>query len=70
MKVTGSTAKTISLGWNGAAAAGYDVLRSGIRIATVSGLAFTDVGLPEGISYLYSIRGNGFTTGILTAKAG
>ena len=33
--------------WQGPGAASYDVLRSGIRIATVTGLTFTDIGLQQ-----------------------
>jgi hypothetical protein len=43
------------------------VLRSGIKIATVTSLAFTDIGLQPNTPYLYSIRGGGVTTAVLTA---
>jgi hypothetical protein len=43
------------------------VLRSGIKIATVTGLTFTDIGLLPNTPYLYSVRGNGVTTPVLTA---
>ena len=54
----------------GHAGASYDVLRAGVRIATVSGLTFTDIGLQTGTSYLYSIQANGATTPELTAIPG
>jgi hypothetical protein len=37
-----TTDSTVTLGWNGKAGAIYDLLRSGVRIATVTGLTFTD----------------------------
>ena len=43
------------------------MLRSGIKIATVTSLTFTDIGLQPKTPYLYSIRGNGVTTPVLTA---
>jgi hypothetical protein len=33
------------------------VLRSGVRIATVTGTTFTDIGLLPNTPYIYSIRG-------------
>ncbi len=68
LRVTGTTGSTITLGWDGPAAASYDVLRSGIRIATVSGTSFTDIGLFANTPYLYSIRGDGTTTAEITAR--
>lgn len=68
LEVTGTTGSTITLGWDGPAGASYEVLRSGIRIATVTGTSFTDVGLFPNTPYLYSIRGNGTTTPEITAR--
>ena len=48
----------------------YDVLRSGQRIATVTGKTFTDIGLLPNTPYLYSVRANGTTTPELTATVG
>ena len=70
LRVTGTTNSTVTLGWNGAAGGSYDVLRSGIRIATVTGTSFTDVGLFPNTPYLYSIRGGGSTTPEITARIG
>jgi hypothetical protein len=70
LKVTGSTPNTITIGWSGKAGTSYDILRSGIKIATVNSLTFTDIGLQPSTPYLYSIRGNGVTTPVLTATAG
>jgi len=69
-KVAGTTGSTITLQWEGSPKGSYDVLRAGVRIATVQGLTFTDVGLLTGTSYLYSIQGNGVTTPELTATPG
>jgi len=46
------------------------VLRSGVQIATVTGLTFTDQGLFTNTPYLYSVRGNGVTTPQITATIG
>ena len=68
LRVTGTTGSSITVGWDGSATGSYDVLRSGIKIATVTGRSFTDIGLLPGTPYLYSVRGNGVTTAVLTAR--
>ncbi len=68
LRVSGSTGSTITLAWDGPAGASYDLLRSGIRIATVTGTSFTDIGLFPNTPYLYSVRGNGVTTAEITAR--
>ena len=65
--VSSNTANSITLGWQGSAGSSYDILRSGVRIATVTGVSFTDIGLVRNTPYLYSVRGNGVTTPVLTA---
>lgn len=70
LRVSGSTSDSITLSWSGSAAANYDVLRAGIRIATVTGTSFTDRGLLSNTPYPYSIRGAGITTPELTARIG
>ena len=70
LKVSGTTGSTITLTWAGTAGVSYEVLRSGIRIATVTDTTFTDVGLYANTPYLYSIRGNGATTPEITARIG
>ena len=70
LRVTSSTASTITVGWDGPTAATYDILRSGQRIATVTGNRFTDRGLLPNTPYLYSIRGGGVTTPVITARIG
>ena len=65
--MSSNTANSITLGWQGSAGSSYDILRSGVRIATVTGLSFTDIGLNRNTPYLYSVRGNGVTTPVLTA---
>jgi beta-glucanase (GH16 family) len=67
LRVAGTTISTITLAWDGSTGASYEVLRSGIRIATVTGPGFTDIGLFRSTPYLYSVRGNGITTPVLTA---
>jgi len=70
LRVAGSTGSTVTLAWDGPAGAGYQVLRSGIPIATVTGTSFTDIGLYPNTPYLYSIRGAGTTTAEITARIG
>ena len=70
LRVTATADSTITLGWNGTAGATYDVLRSGVRIAAVTGTTFTDQGLFKNTPYVYSIRGGGVTTPELTATIG
>jgi hypothetical protein len=57
LRLAGSTASSLTLAWDGSATASYDVLRSGVRIATVVGTGFTDVGLLPNTPYIYSVRG-------------
>ena len=70
LRVAATTPSTITLSWDGPAGASYQVLRSGIAIATVSTPSFTDIGLFPNTPYVYSIRGNGVTTPELTATIG
>lgn len=62
LHVGGSTATSVTLAWSGSITASYEVLRSGIRIATVTGTSYTDVGLFANTPYIYSVRGGGVTT--------
>lgn len=57
LRLAGSTPSSLTLAWDGATSASYDVLRSGVRIATVTGTSFVDIGLLPNTPYLYSIRG-------------
>ena len=70
LSVVGTTPSTVTLGWSGTAGASYDVLRSGVKIATVTGTSFTDVGLFANTPYVYSVRGGGVTTPEITATIG
>lgn len=59
VQVTGVTANSVSLAWNGVAgAAGYQVLRNGavVTAAPVGGTTYTDSGLAAGASYSYTVR--------------
>jgi hypothetical protein len=42
-------------------------LRSGIKIATVSSLSFTDIGLLPNTPYIYSVQNTAGTTPQITA---
>lgn len=70
LHVSGTTSTTITLGWSGGAATSYDILRSGVRIASVTGTSFTDVGLFPNTPYIYSVRGAGVITPEITATIG
>ncbi len=62
------TSSSVTLGWTGSATASYDVLRGedGIKIATVTGTTFTDIGLLPRTPYVYSVRGSGGTSPQIT----
>jgi len=62
LSVGSKTSNTITLAWNGNQSASYEVLRSGVRIATVTGTSFTDVGLLINTPYIYSVRADGVIT--------
>ena len=66
LRVTATTGSSITVGWDGPAVS-YDILRSGERIASVTGRTFTDPGLLPNTPYLYSVRAGGITTPVLTA---
>ncbi len=72
LHATGSTASTITLGWDGDPGTTYEVLRgeAGERIGTVTGTSFTDIGLLPNTPYVYSIRGAGQTTPQITLRLG
>ena len=57
LRLAASTASSLTLAWDGATNASYDVLRSGVRIASVTGTSFVDIGLLPNTPYIYSIRG-------------
>lgn len=57
LRLAGRTGSSLTLAWDGASNASYDVLRSGVRIATVTGTTFTDIGLLPNTPYVYAIRG-------------
>ena len=60
--MSGTTPSTITLAWDGDPTKSYDVLRSGVKIATVTGITYTNEGLLPNTPYIYAIRGNGVTT--------
>jgi hypothetical protein len=67
LRVSASTSNSITLSWLGGSTSSYDVLRAGVRIATVTGPGFTDIGLFPNTPYIYSVRGDGVTTPEITA---
>jgi hypothetical protein len=65
LRLAGTTASTVTIAWDGADGVEYEILRSGIRIATSTSPTFTDVGLLRATPYLYSVRAGGVTTPVL-----
>ncbi|MEU0225664.1 PHB depolymerase family esterase [Streptomyces sp. NPDC006284] len=56
LAVTGTTATSVTLGWNAVpGAASYAVLRGGDRIATTASTGHTDSGLASGSTYRYTV---------------
>ena len=55
---------SITLTWDGSPTGSYDILRGedGVKIATVTGTTFTDIGLLARTPYVYSVRGSGSTS--------
>jgi len=60
LRVTGTTAGSVSLAWNAATddvgVTGYDVYRDGDRITTVTETGYTDTGLSPSTTYTYTVR--------------
>lgn len=64
LHITGSTADSVTLAWDGTAT---DILRSGVKIAWATSTGtYTDRGLAQHVPYLYSVRGAGVTTPVVT----
>ncbi|MET7419770.1 fibronectin type III domain-containing protein [Dactylosporangium sp. NPDC005555] len=59
LAVTATGTTTAGLSWTGSTdnvgVSGYDVLRDGVQIATVTGTSFGDVGLTPGTEYTYRV---------------
>ncbi len=68
LHVRAHTDSSITLAWSGSSMASYDILRGdpGVKIATVTGTSFTDIGLLKNTPYIYSVRSTGGTTPFLT----
>ncbi|WP_435269986.1 cellulase family glycosylhydrolase [Streptomyces sp. 1222.5] len=60
LKVTGTTASSVSLTWSASSddtgVAGYDVYRGTGKVGSVTGTSFTDSGLTAGTAYDYTVR--------------
>src|SRR5664280_1837462 len=71
LRVTATADSTITLGWNGTAGATYDVLRSGVRIATVTATTFSTITLgwagPANASY--QVLRSGIQIATVTGRA-
>jgi hypothetical protein len=67
LHVQSTTGSSITIAWDGTAGTSYNILRSGIKIATVSSLSFTDIGLLPNTPYIYSVQNTAGTTPQITA---
>ncbi|MFG2043642.1 glycosyl hydrolase family 18 protein [Dactylosporangium sp. NPDC048998] len=60
LTVTGTTSSSVSLSWGASTdnvgVTGYDVLRGGTTITTVSGTSYTDTGLAASTTYTYTVK--------------
>ncbi len=60
LRTTGVTSSSVSLAWNAATdnvgVTAYEVYRAGTKVATVSGLTYTDTGLAASTAYQYTVR--------------
>jgi chitinase len=56
LNVTGTTSSSVSLGWNASyGATGYNVYRSGTKIASVTSTSYTNTGLSASTGYSYTV---------------
>jgi chitodextrinase len=64
LRKSAQTSSSITLTWDGSPTGSYDILRGedGVKIATVTGTTFTDIGLLARTPYVYSVRGSGSTS--------
>ena len=67
LRLVGTTPNTVTIAWDGSTGVEYQILRSGIQIATSTNPTFTDAGLMRATPSLYSVRAGGVTTPVLTA---
>ncbi|HEX6685398.1 MAG TPA: cellulase family glycosylhydrolase [Candidatus Limnocylindrales bacterium] len=60
VRVTGTTANSVSLAWNAStdnvSVSGYNVYRNGTVVGTPTGTTFTDTGLTAATTYSYTVR--------------
>ncbi|HTI26576.1 MAG TPA: glycosyl hydrolase family 18 protein [Kutzneria sp.] len=60
LTVTGTTSSSVSLSWGASTdnvgVTGYDVLRGGTTIATVTGTSYTNTGLAASTTYTYTVK--------------
>ncbi|MEV4560351.1 cellulase family glycosylhydrolase [Kitasatospora sp. NPDC049285] len=73
LTVTGTTASSVSLSWTAAtdntAVTGYDVYRSGTKVATATGTSYTDTGLSAATAYTYTVRARDAAGNVSAASA-
>ncbi|WP_144123738.1 cellulase family glycosylhydrolase [Catellatospora sichuanensis] len=71
--VTGVTSSSVSLSWGAATdnvgVTAYEVYRAGTKVATVSGLTYTDTGLSASTAYQYTVRARDAAGNVSAASA-
>jgi endoglucanase len=74
LRVTGTTAASVSLAWNASSddvsgVTGYQVFRGATQVGTPAGLTFTDTGLTASTTYSYTVRAVDGTAKVSAASA-
>ena len=74
LRVTGTTAASVSLAWNASTddvsgVTGYQVFRGATQVGTPTGLTFTDTGLTASTTYSYTVRAVDGTAKVSAASA-
>jgi endoglucanase len=74
LRVTGTTATSVSLAWNASTddvsgVTGYQVFRGTTQVGTPTGLTFTDTGLTASTTYSYTVRAVDATAKVSAASA-
>ncbi|SCF25063.1 cellulose 1,4-beta-cellobiosidase [Streptomyces sp. LcepLS] len=73
LKVTGTTAASVSLSWSAStddtAVTGYDVYRDGTKVTTTSATSYTDPGLKASTAYAYTVRAKDAAGNVSAASA-
>ncbi len=72
VRVTGTTANSVSLAWNASTdnvgVTGYNVYRGGVQVGSPTGTTFTDTGLSAATAYSYTVRARDAANNISAAS--